>query len=65
MKNYQKYNFANIETKNFIAFCNVYNNRSGFVHECRLEPKSAIKLKNGSFFLLLLLCLFPIYVDNI
>ena len=49
MKNYQKYNFANIETNNFIAFCNVYNNRSGFVHECRLEPKSAIKLKNGSF----------------
>ena len=49
MKNYQKYNFTNIETENFIAYCNVYDNRSGFVHECRLEPKNTIKLKNGSF----------------
>ena len=40
MKNYQKYGFEVLETENFRAFCNVYNNRSGFVHECRLESKT-------------------------
>jgi hypothetical protein len=39
MRNYQKYGFEVLETENFRAFCNVYNNRSGFVHECRLESK--------------------------
>lgn len=49
MKNYEKYGFTTLETENYRAFCNVYNNRSGFVHECRLEPKKAIQLKNGGF----------------
>ena len=48
MKNYEKYGFQTIETKNYIAYCNVYNNRSGFVHECRLELKTPVKLKNGA-----------------
>lgn len=37
MRNYQKYGFDTIQTKNFAAFCNVYDNRSGFAHECRIE----------------------------
>ena len=49
MRNYEKYNFKTITTENFTAFCNVYNNRSGFVHECRLELKTPQPLKNGSF----------------
>lgn len=49
MKNYKKYGFATLETENFIAYCNIYDNRSGFVHECRLEPKKTIQLKNGAF----------------
>ena len=49
MINYKRYNKTAIHTVNFSAYCAVYDNRSGFVHECRLEPKSAIKLKNGSF----------------
>ncbi len=40
MKNYEKYGFEVLETENYRAFCNVYNNRSGFVHECRLESKT-------------------------
>lgn len=47
MKNYEKYGFTTHETENYRAFCNVYNNRSGFVHECRLELKNPVKLKTG------------------
>lgn len=46
---YKKYNFQTIRTQNFCAWCDVYNNKSGFVHECRLELLNPIQLKNGSF----------------
>ena len=49
MRNYEKYGFTTLETENYRAFCNVYNNRSGFVHECRLELKNPVKLKTGGF----------------
>lgn len=34
MSNYKRYNKQAIHTVNFSAYCAVYDNRSGFVHEC-------------------------------